>query len=364
MGTLGCVDHNAGGKILYVFDGGADKVLAWNDVSKVYAAAPTAPTADRTITSSLLSAMGTPLAWGGMAVDSNSDRLYLLTEGGVVYVIAKASTQNGAISATTDITSFSLTAGLSSAVFGPVAVDTSTNTLYITENSADGQQTRVWTVPGASQIANGASLSSASQTFSSNSDTWGLGLAVAPGGTLYGLFGGGSTLYDNTGTAYSGPRLRQGSSAAFTPASAHVLIGSNTGLNAPCNYSSLAYDPQNAVLYAMPQPGGSTTQSAVLVFTKSQFSLSPPFNQAPRSSPALADTQATLSNLRTISHPIDSDWLLGADFSVISGSSYRGTGLSYFYIWNAPSAGGSASKISATGASEVRAVVVGGGSNS
>jgi len=78
----------------------------------------------------------------------------------------------------------------------------------------------------------------------------------------------------------------------------------------------------------------------------------------------LKDSQSALSNLRILSHPIDSDWLLGAGFSPGAGSTFQGTGFSYFYLWSEPSAGASsASQITATGATEVRGLAIGAGSN-
>ena len=367
-GMLGCVDHNPGGKVLYVFDGGSKSVLAWNDVSKVFAAAPTAPAADRTITSSLLG--GITLAWGGMAVDPNANMIYLVTEAGVVYAIYKANDQNGSISQSTDIISYTLTTSLSNSVFGQVALDASRNILYVQENNSQNGQTRVWTLPNVSQIANQSTFADTNQSFSTNGDTWGAGLAAYPGGKLFGLFGGGSAIYDSFGNASSGPRLRLASSAAFPVGlvGANVLIGGNTGISTPCNFGSLAYDPQNSELYVLSQTTTSTTSlpaPAVQVFGYSQLN-NTPFNQAAKR--VMKDAQTALPNLRILSHPLDSDWLLGANYTATATGSIQGSGTSSFYLWSAPSAGGAATSISVTSAAgapavEVRGLVIAGGSN-
>ena len=367
LGSLGCVDHDASGKILYVFDGSSKSVLAWNDVSKVFSAAPTAPAPDRTISSSLLTSMTASLAWGGLAVDTNINVIYLVTETGVVYAIKKASTQNGSISLATDIISFTLSTAYGNSVFGQVALDASQNILYVQENNSQNGQTRVWTLAGVSQIGNGSSIAESSQTFSSNADTWGAGLAAYPGGRLFGLFGGGNAVADSLGNTTSGPRLRLATSGAFPVGfvGANVLIGGNTLINTPCNYGALAYDPQNSELYVMSQPvSSSSTQAAVQVFGYGQFNTSP-FNQAAKRS--LGDSQATLSKLRTLSHPVDSDWLLGADYNATTSGGIQGSGNSYLYLWQSPSGGGASKQINITGATgastEVRGLAVGGGSN-
>jgi hypothetical protein len=312
--------------------------------------------------------MSGTLAWGGMAVDPNANVIYLVTESGVVYAIKKASSQNGTISLATDITSFTLTTSLSNSVFGQVALDSSQNILYVQETNSSSGQTRVWTLPNVSQVANTASFSDANQTFSTNGDTWGAGLAAYPGGKLFGLFGGGSTIYDSFGTAYTGPRLRVATSATFPVGlvGSNVLIGSQTGIATPCNFGSLAYDPQNSELYVLSQTTVSTTSQpapAVQVFGYSQLN-NTPFNQAAKR--VLGDARSALPNLRILSHPIDSDWLLGADYAAAA-NLIQGTGNTYFYVWQTPSGGGSSTRISAAtsdGAGiEVRGLVLAGSSD-
>jgi hypothetical protein len=103
----------------------------------------------------------------------------------------------------------------------------------------------------------------------------------------------------------------------------------------------------------------------VQVFGYGQFSTAP-FNQAAKRS--LGDTQATLFNLRTLSHPIDSDWLLGAEYSSAPSSNIQGTGASILDLWQSPSGGGTAKRITITSgtdgsSTEVRGMAVAGGSN-
>ena len=364
LGSLACVGKSTAGK-LYLFDGTSLSVKAWDDVNAVYtdAQAGTAlPAADRTITSTLLTDMETPLGWGGMVVDNSTNKLFLVTEGGVVYRIAKADTQTGALSSASDIVTFYLGTSsdryASGSVFGQAAIDPSLDTLYVMETSKDGTGSRVWRVPTASTLADDSTVEVA-QAFVATGDDWGTGVAAVPGGSVFGLFGGGDTLYDGSDTAYSGPRLRMGSSGAFpVSTTADVLIGSSTLLASPSHHGSLAYDPANSALYVLTQPAStaSTTVSAVLVFTKSQFN-SGGFDQAPART--LADTQSVLPDLRILSHPHSSDWLLAADYTASSTVVFQGTGESYFYIWKAPSAGGSAVTVTGSGL-EIRALAIGG----
>ena len=368
LGALGCVDHNPTGTTLFVFDGASQSVQIWADVNKVFTATGgTAAAPDRTITSSLLT--GVRLAWGGLAVDANSQRIYLVSETGTIYVINKANTQNGAISLNTDIYTLSLGVNNSdrfaNGAFGQAALDQSQNTLYVMETSLDGSNTRVWTIPSVSSLSNQYQVP-VSQTFTVSGDTWGSGLAaVQGGGGVIGLFGAGNQVYDPSSNAYTGARMWLGSSAGFpTPVSGYVqngvIIGqgsiSGFSSTAPLTYGSLAFDSQRNALYAFGQ--GSPQ---VVVFNKSQFTIGGNnFNQTPVRT--LADT--SLTSLRVLSHPVNGDWLLGATGTAPSTTS-TGTGASNLLIWNAPSGGGSATSVilptPASGtAPEIRGMAIGG----
>lgn len=367
FGALGCVDHNPTGTTLYVYDGASQSVQVWADVNTVLSAT-TVAAPDRTIQSSLLS--GVRLAWGGLAVDTNTNRLYLVSETGTVYVITQASTQKGTISSTTDITTFSLgniSDHFASGAFGQAAVDQGNNILYVMETSLDGSTTRVWYAPGASTILNQAVVPVA-QAFNVSGDTWGTGLAAVPGGSVIGLFGGGNTIYQApTGTTYTGPRMWLGKNGAFPLTSggyilsnSNVIIGNGniSGFASTINYGSLAYDSQRTALYAFGQ--GSP---AVAVFNLSQFTSGGSYNQTPART--LGDPSASLANLRIISHPANGDWLLGANFTTAPSTTSTGTGGSALLIWKTPSGGGSAVSVTlptptSGSAPEIRGMTIGG----
>jgi hypothetical protein len=378
LATVGCVKKKTG-TMLFVYDGTTQSVLVWKDVNNVYA--PTTGTtpaaADATITSGLLTSVTPPLAWGGLAMDTNTNMLYLVTQGGWVTRISDASSQSGSLSNTTDIIQFTLGSATdrfsSGSVFGQAAVDSSRNTLYVMETSTDGTGTRVWTLPTASQIANGATFAAANNaTLAVASDTWGSGVAAGGSGTVYGLFGGGSGIVDpsDPSQTVAGPRLRQGQNNVF-PTNAlnlgqNVIFGSGTGLTGTVNYGSLAYDGLNNVVYAFGQPSATfaTTPAStaqIEVFTTSQFTSGG--NQTPNRT-----LTGVTSNLRIISHPQDSDWLLGATFtpdtSTTAGVPPTGAGGSDLLIWKAPSGGGAATSITLPGVNggtpEIRGMAIGG----
>ena len=368
-GALGCVDHNPTGTTLFVFDGASQSVQIWADVNTVFTATSgIAAAPDRTITSSLLT--GVKLGWGGLAVDANSQRIYLVSETGTIYVINKANTQNGAISLNTDIYTLSLGVNNSdrfaNGAFGQAALDQSQNTLYVMETSLDGSNTRVWTIPNVSSLPNQYQVP-VSQTFTVSGDTWGSGLAVVQGGGgVIGLFGAGNQIYDPSGNAYTGARMWLGSGTGFpTPVSGYVqngvIIGkgsiSGFSSTAPLTYGSLAFDSQRNTLYAFGQ--GSPQ---VVVFNKSQFTIGGNnFNQTPVRT--LADT--SLTSLRVLSHPANGDWLLGANYTTAPSATATGTGGPNLLIWKEPSGGGSATSVSlptpASGtAPEIRGMAIGG----
>jgi hypothetical protein len=374
LAALGCVDNSGGGRNLYLFEPSTGTVMAWDDINAVYGvgAGATAPSPDRTIQSAQLS--GITLAWGGLAVDSAQNLIYLVTESGTVFVITKASSQSGVISNVTDIYSFTLgysSQQLSNAVFGQVALDATSNTLYAQETTYDGKTTQVWVVPSVSSIPNGSNIDpSVFPPIGLGSDQWGVGVAAVPGGGVFGLFANGqSTLYDYLGNGYTGARLRLGSRSGFVDAnplnntSSNVLIGPSTLLatmatgTAPTP-ASIAFDPQATDLYVI-DAGSSSTTAAVLVFRQSQFTLSGNLNQSPNRS--LGDAAANVQNVRVLSHPTNSDWLLGANIVTAATTTSTGDGGPTLLIWKTPSTGAVSSvAVTIPGVTTIRGMALGG----
>jgi hypothetical protein len=364
LAGLGCVDHNQTSPI-YIFDGAnstGGTVLEWDDVAKVNTSGGTSAAADRTITGSF-SGASTPLGWGGMVLDESADQIYLVFQDGTGYVIKKASGQNGSISGTDNIISFTLDNSGSTfstgSFFGQAALDSSNHVLYVMETAQDGSNSRVWFVPGINTLLNGASFTT-SNTFNVSGDKWGAGLAAAPGGRFWALFGYGSTVYDSLGASYSGERLRMGSGSSFGGgANSQVLVGDATQMNtSSTNYGTLAYDSQNALVYAFVKPASGATTYSVLVFGAGQFNLAAP-NQAPKTT--IADT--ALQNLRILAHPPYNDWMAGADFTAGSTSSSSGTGGSTLHLWDQPSNGAASTTVTMSGATEIRGIAFGPNSN-
>jgi len=125
LGALGFTDDHPG-EGLYAFDNQSRTVLVWRDADTVYQAAKDghdAPRPDRTLKGSMLRDIS--LGWGGLAMDDNRNKLYLVSENGKVSVIHSPSTRNGELSGTSQITTFNLGASGdrygSGSVFGQAA---------------------------------------------------------------------------------------------------------------------------------------------------------------------------------------------------------------------------------------------------
>ncbi len=320
--SFSCVDPQGAGSTtgtaLYAFDASTSTVMVWNDLETLYDATTT-PAPDRTLTSSLLSKV-TSLAWGGMCLDSSRGVLYLVSNSGTIVRISEIRNQTGAIPST-DIASFSLasTGRLSNSTFGQVAVDSQTDTLYITENGDSG--TQIWVVQGASTQAQDATISL--QALQASGDTGGTGVAAGQG-VVYGYFQDGNPVGMDSLT---GPRLRQGTASAFS--SSAVILGSSTGL---AKYGSLALDTaDNDLFVACDNTDAGTSGAPVLVFQTGQFGMA--YNQAPNTT---VGTAADEPDLRVIAHPGTKDWLVGL----------RGegsTGYPTLILWKSP-LGGTAAK--------------------
>lgn len=368
LATLGCVDHNQGGKTLYVFDNASKQVKVWDDVNALHdlGTGGTAASPDRTISCASLS--GVTLAWGGLAVDSATNRIYLLSEAGTVYVITNASTASGALPTDNNTYFYSFNLGDStdrydSDAFGQLAVDPTSNYLYAMESTLTGNKSRVWRVASPSTQYY-TKLAASSSTTNAGSDTFGAGVAAMNGGEAFGLFGNGSTVFGGPGatTSYTGARLRLTSGKSFPSDPSfglpnyqgNVVIGDATTLTASLSYGALAYDNQNSQLYVLAQGSGP-----VLVWDRSQFGFT--YNQAPTRS--LANGSGLLTGLRTLSHPFDSDWLLGAYYTVAPTTTATGTGGTTLLIWKDPSGGGTPVQVTLPGSLEVRGMAIGGGTD-
>jgi hypothetical protein len=366
LSALGCVDNTTGGTTLYVFDNTSKQVKAWSDVNALHDLGDggTAGDPDRTIGSSALS--GVTLAWGGLAVDSVTNRVYLLSEAGTVYVITNASNQNGTLSTATTTDFYSFNLGSSSDrydndVFGQLAVDPTTNYLYAMESTLAGNKSRVWRVASPSSQYY-TTLAASSNTTSAGSDTFGDGVAVMSGGEAYGLFGSGGQVFGGIAgtTSYTGARIRLTAGKSFVgdpnygSSSTNVIIGPSTGLTDSLSYGALAYDNQHSQLYVLAQ--GS---EPLLVWNRSQFGST--CDQAPVRS--LTSDSGLLTNLRTISHPYDSDWLVGAYYTIAPTTATTGTGGTSLLIWKDPSGSGAPVKVTLPGPLEVRGMAIGGESH-
>lgn len=363
-GPPGCVDDEAGGGGLYVYDGASQSVLVWKDVEKVLEAGKAGkepPKADRTFTSGSIRAL--TLAWGGLALDDSHSRLYLVSEKGTVYAIANPRTQTGSISGINNITSFSLERYPGGSRFGPASVDPNRNVLYVVENDKEGDAARIWAIGNASQVPNGQTLGKDGHTFTAEGDKQAIGVAAGQARTVYGLFADGKHFEDSQNNAITGPRLREGTDARFPSNPVHqrpinTLIGAQTLVPDPLGYASLAYDGQRHSLYLFAHPSreGDPAKAGLLVFGASQFHGN--HDQAPNRT--LAEVP---KDLRIIAHPLHAGWLVGAGFTPAPGAAEpgQGRGRAALYLWKSPADGGAPTTIQKLpGVSEIRGLAMGG----
>ena len=365
-GALGCVQKAGGGTSgtsIYIYDNASGTVMVWNDVNELYSAPTAPPAADITLTAGNISNMA-PVAWGGLAVDSTTNCLYVVSAtGGSVTRISQLTTQTGAINTSSDINTFTMTDSntiFSGSTFSQACVDITANTLYITETSTNKTASRVWVIPGASLIAGGASVTDTSNTIPIiNSDYGDSGVAVGRSGTVYGYFPNGNTIYSGilTTVPLDGGRIRQGLSSGWNSSlvATDVLVGALTELSdSTTTYGTLGYDSVNAILYCARQASAAATTvlPAVVAFTPGQFSSSN-FNVAPSTSTVLTDTAATLPNLRFITHAGLKDWLAGADLVSNAGSNT-------LHLWMAPSGGGASTTVTLAAGIQVAGIALDG----
>lgn len=324
-----CVDlppDKTGQAILYVYDGTSQAVLSWDDVSAIFDRS-SAGAASRTITSGKLG--GLTLGGAGMALDSNGQRLYLVSSTGTVVRIDRISQQSGSVSST-DVISFTLDGAgtdVTSGVFGQAAVNPAGNTLYVTETSASGDKTQIWAVP-VSVMGDGATITQSTATIFGNTsitgDKNGTGVS-ASSSAVYAYFESGSTI-NSGGISYDGPRLRMGSASGFQSAS-NVIAG-NTSITLLGKYGCLAYDTGNDFLYVARHSTDSLLSgSPLLAFKPGRFN--PGLEVAP-------DAHFNgPTNLRVIAHAGQKDWLVGA----------LSAATSTLWIWKAPSLGDTSASV-------------------
>ena len=317
------------GVALYAYDSTSSAVFVWTDLSAVYDGNATTVAPTKQITSSVFTSKIDSLTWGGMCFDRQRAYLYLVSVTGNIVRVRNVRSQSGDVPST-DVVSFALssTGRLSVSTFGQVALDGDNDTLYITENGSAG--TQIWVVSNASTLGQSATIEL--QALKTNGDTGGTGVA-ADGGSVYGFMLDGDTVGSVT-DVYSGPRLRKGTSTAFTDT--NTLIGPVTLLG---KYGSLAYDRGNSNLFvARHNTDAGASTSPILVFASGMFN-SGGHNQAPKS----IGSATSQSDLRVIAHAGNKDWLLGL----------RGNGTTAYnaiYIWKSPLGGTAAKVISASSA--------------
>ena len=322
----GCTKTNGAGDTsgtaLYLFDGAAKDIVVWKDLDAT-ASATTTPAPDLTLANTALERTTAALAWGGMALDAQRNRLYLLYQDGFVIRIDALRSQSGTI-LSNDIVTFTLdtsSSPLTGSQFGQLALDPQSDTLYACENGTSSS--RVWAVSRPDTITSGTKVPLATVS-DDESGTGSLGVAAGQS-AVYAYFTGGNPVTSGTST-YNGPRLRKGVSAAFTPGS--VIIGSATGLDASAA-GTLALDTANSRVYVGLDAGstaGGTGGATVLAFQTGQFGLSP--NQAP--SFVLGDS--TTGAIMALAHPGTKAWLVG-----LQGT--KSSGIQSILVWKQPASG-------------------------
>ena len=275
---------------------------------------------------------------GGVCLDSSSGILYLVSADGNIVRVKNLRSQSGGITST-DVVNFQLASStpfLSNSIFGQAALDSSTDTLYITENG--GSNTRIWVVSNASSQLQDASVPL--QALQVSGDSGGYSVA-AGGGSVYAF------LKDGNGVGIdllAGPRLRQGNASSFS--SSNTIIGSLTTLGI---YGSLALDTGNSYLYvARHNTDAASTLAPVLAFKTGQFGST--YNQAPSQSLGSSTDQA---DLRVLAHAGTKDWLVG-----LSGQGT--TGYSKIHLWKSPLGGTAAVVVTTTSGSVLKGLAVDG----
>ncbi|MBS1765803.1 MAG: hypothetical protein JST05_00150 [Acidobacteria bacterium] len=330
--TLGCTggsSSSTSGTALYLFDATAPEILVWKDLGAT-ASAATTPSADLTLTSSALTQTAS-LAWGGMALDTQRNRLYLLYQNGTVIRIDQIRSQSGAIQ-TSNLIVFTLDSSqrLTGSVFGQLALDSQSDTLYACESGTSGNS-RIWAVANPDSLTNGSTATLQAIT-DTQSPTGAAGVAAGQN-AAYAYFANGSQVISGT-TTYNGPRLRKGTASAFDPNA--TIIGGDTGLDQSTT-GSLALDTANNVLFVGMDAGSTSTSSPtggapVVAFQTGQFGLSA--NQTPTFWLGNSSTGA----IKALAHPGIKAWLVGLQASGTNGTQT-------ILVWKAPASGVSAQSL-------------------
>ncbi len=318
---LACVDVPGGGStsgtVLYAYDTKAHQLIEW-DVSTFYD--NDSPATLKTVDSTVFTNKMDNLAWGGLCLDSSSNRIYLVNETtGDVVRVNNIRNQNGTISSTSpDVATFTLGGSsdrLSSGKFGQAAIDPATGTLFVTEkNDSD---TRIWVVGGAAVMLDGATVPLTPLKVSGDKDC--TGVAAGLGGQVF--------AYSNTGNAIgidqiNGPRLRKGTSTGFSSDNS-VLVGANTALG---KYGTLALDSGNNLIFvARHNIDSSSSGIPVLAFSIGKFN-GGGFNQLPDFT---LGTNTDQGSLRVLAHPGNKEWLAALNSSGESPSNV-------IHIWKLP----------------------------
>jgi hypothetical protein len=338
---LGCKDvpgtGGTTGVALYAFDSTTSQVMVWSDVSAMYDNATT-PAPSYQFSHSLLTKV-TNLAWGGMCLDAQRGVLYMVAaDSGTIIRMSNIRSQTGTIP-TADIASFQLdtSSRLTNGSFGQAAIDSQSDSLFITESGDNG--TRIWVVTSASQQSQSASITLNALQSTGNTDTAGTGVAVNAG-IVYAYMNDGSPVGPDFLT---GPCLRKGTSASFAPSL--VILGNTTGLGV---YGTLALDSANGYLFVgRHNTDASATSAPILAYQTGQFGSS--FNQAPAQTLGSATDQATL---RVLSHAGTKDWLVGL-------RGQGSTGYPDLILWKSP-LGGTAAVVKTVSGSVFKGVALDG----
>ena len=310
------------GAALYAYDSTSSAVYVWTDLSTLYDSTATSAAPTKQITSSVFSSKISSLAWGGLCFDSQKAYLYMVSDTGNIVRVSNIRAQSGTVSSS-EVASFSLsnTGRLSNSTFGQASLDPQTDSLYVTENSSSG--TQIWVVTNASSQAQDATITL--QALQVSGDSGGTGVASAAG-SVYAFMLDGSTV--GGVVTYSGPRLRKGTSSAFTDA--NTIIGSSTLIG---KYGSLALDTGNGYLFvARHNTDAGASTAPIQVFATGMFGQA--YNQTPTTTLGSATAQ---SDLRVIAHAGTKDWLVGLRGN---GATANGT----IFVWKAPT-GGTAAKV-------------------
>ncbi len=298
---LACVDTpgggTSGGTVLYAYDNNAKQLIEW-DASTFYDS--DSPTTLKIVSSTVFTNKMGNLSWGGLCLDSSSNRLYLVNETtGDVVRVNNIRNQGGTISSTSpDVATFTLGSSsdrLASGKFGQAAIDPATGTLFVTEkNDSD---TRIWVVSGAGGILDGTTVQLTPINVSGDKAC--TGVAAGLGGQVFAYFNSGNAIGIDQ---ISGPRLRKGTSAGFSPGTS-VLVGTNTTLG---KYGILALDSGNNLLFvARHNVDASASGIPVLAFSIGKFN-GGGFNQAPDFT---LGTAADQGSIRVLAHPGNKEWL-------------------------------------------------------